>query len=399
MRREYTRLYKQKLLGESVDLEDLEKELSLISITMARCKAEFETKKILEERQSKQSNRGWFGGWWGRSRNDDVTEENWFMQNLNKEFTPDEKQKLYKAIGYEENTLEHVYPPDFTGYILQLKINQFKVSFKKGDHTQLAALEFNNCWFEFQMRPSSVNILIRNKFDALNVVGLNEIFIIKNQVDKDFLSFEFEMNPLDKNCDFSILLNMKSLYLLYDITTVNELYTLFTINENICLDEIQLYASYKITDFKNMTYTGLKYAVDKHKRFKLNIKADPSFVVVPKKANIAESNSIALLSLGEFQMYSTVVPKQVVSDSSILRHDQNEDIKQMVYEKYTLNISKFQLMLSDRQNWKKDLEELNTDRHVLYPFDFNLEIKRSIIPKNIHFPKLILTGKNFCFQV
>ena len=49
-----------------------------------------------------------------------------------------------------------------------------------------------------------------------------------------------------------------------------------------------------------MTTLGIEYAVEKHKQLKLNIDIDPSFVVVPKLADISTAKSIVLLSLGSF---------------------------------------------------------------------------------------------------
>lgn len=299
-RKQYTDLYKKKLLGERVDgLEQLEKELNLIVIVMARGQAELATKRI----QQANSKKGWLGGWWGSSGK---TEDS-VLDDIKKEMTPEEKDKIFKAIGYDEKTLVQLYPLDFVAHKAKFKIKHFKVSIAR-ESTNLAAVQIYSCNFEFAHRPSSGNILVRNEVDSLVCTGTKGNFLMKSMVEKNFMEFVFELNPLDHLCDFCILLNMKSLHFMYDIETVKQLYRVFKPAENISLDEIQSYAQNKLGDIKLMTYTHVKFAVERHKQLKLNIEIEPSYVIVPKDGDITKlemaqalsDTSIILLSLGLF---------------------------------------------------------------------------------------------------
>lgn len=412
-RKLYTELYKAKLLGQRVnqhELTELEKSLNLVSIVMARTKAESATKSILAARVSKAKS-GWFSGWFGNNKENDRSNEDHLLDNLKNEFTLEEKSKLYKAIGYEENSLGTLYPPDFIAHIFRFQISEFKVSVKN-DLKPLTTFEIDSCSFEFINRPSSLNKIFNVKIDALNILGTNDVFILRNKLQNQFMTFSFEMNPLDKQFDFSIGLNMKSLYLLYDINTLNQLYRLFMPSENICLDEIQTYAQYKLGDWKQMTLAGLKYSIDKHKQFKFDMNIDPSFVIVPKKANLFHANTFILISLGKFQcvdqfffnyiflighfsLSSSLVPKSILSEvNSMIKNNPSyvEEIKRLVYERYTCKIMNVQIVLSDREHWKDDIELLDTDRHILCPFEITILIKRSIIPLDPHYPKLTISG-------
>ena len=71
-----------------------------------------------------------------------------------------------------------------------------------------------------------------------------------------------------------------------------------------------------------------------------------------------------------------------------------EEIRKMVYEKYTCHIQNVQLVLSDSENWNKDIEKLDTDRHILCPFEIMFDIHRSIVPQDVHFKKIILSGRH-----
>lgn len=296
-RKQYVELYRQKILENNNDvakLEKLEKDLNLITVVMARSQAELESKKYLESRKKENSKKGWFSGWWSSSN---TTESNEVMKNIKDEFTPQEQEKLYKAIGYEENSLLQIYPPEYVQVKINFNIKLFKISIKN-DNSDLANVEFNSCHFDFFYRPSSSNIFVKNDLDSLTIVGMNNVLILKGKQDKEFMSFKFEMNPLDKQFDFSVDLLMKSAYVMYDIETINQLYRIFKPPENVSLEDIQSYAQYKFGDLKQMTVLGLEYAIEKHKQLKLNIDIDPSFVIVPKLADLSKANSVLLLSLG-----------------------------------------------------------------------------------------------------
>jgi hypothetical protein len=63
--KEYQELYKQKLLGNKADVENLEKQLNLFSIVLARSQAELETQQILKNKKN-EPKRSWFS--WGSKK-------------------------------------------------------------------------------------------------------------------------------------------------------------------------------------------------------------------------------------------------------------------------------------------------------------------------------------------
>ena len=65
-----------------------------------------------------------------------------------------------------------------------------------------------------------------------------------------------------------------------------------------------------------------------------------------------------------------------------------EEMRKLVYEKYNCHIQNVQVVLSDAENWRKDIEKLDTERHILCPFEFMIDIGRSIVPQDPHFSRL-----------
>lgn len=298
LRRQYFDNYKKKLLDQAhEDLSVFEKKLNIITIVIVRARAEIDCKKILDKSKKEQDARGWFGGWFSKTPEEDTS----VISNLKNEFTPEEKQKLFFAVGYEENALSVLYPADYIAHRVNFNIKEFKILIFN-EFSDTIKLELNLFNFNLTHRPSSSNLILTSHLDSLAIIGKHDS-ILRAKEAKEFMFIQFEMNPLNKSFDFGLDLKMKSTYLLYDIDLVNQLYNMFKPQESISLDELNNYAQYKIDDLKQQTSLNFSYAIDKKKQFKIQISIDPSYVIVPKLANISDAKSIVLVSLGTYTVF------------------------------------------------------------------------------------------------
>lgn len=387
-RRVYIELYKKKLLGDNNvqnQLEQLERKMNLMVIVMARAQAELDTKKILSSRKAEQAKSGWLSGWWSSSPT--KTTQTQEIEDLKNEFTQgEEKDKLYKAIGYDENAYNNIFFPfNYVAYMIRFKIKSFKLSCMN-ENVDIAVAQIVNFNFDFKYCPSSSNMNIGIEVDSLNVTGINNVPLVKSVVDKGYLVFNFELNPFDKLCDFSINLDIKSLHTIYDIDTINQLYELFLPPEHISLEEIKMDVQNQIHDLRLVTYSQVQNALEKHKQLKLNIKVEPSYVIVPRNGNIADANQILLISLGEFEMNTKLVPKS--NESKLDQMSNVQEMKQLIYERYTIHVKNVQIILSDRKRWMNDINQLESERHILFPFEITFNFNRSIIPSDVRFPQM-----------
>lgn len=405
-RQTYTELYKRKLLEESIDekaLETLERELRLTSIVYGRSKAEIETRKLLEWSQKVRGHAGpgWFAEWWGwfsSSKDATISEK---LKAIKERFIGEEKHKLYKAIDYDENTLLQLYPLEYVATRIEFNITMFTVTIKNVTSNSLKII-FGKQHSTLLLRPSSNSVFLSCQLDSLSMLGKNEVVLLTGkEIDRQFLMLTFEMNPLDKQSDFTVNLNMKSSYLLYDIATINELDQMVkNAWEENALDTMQSYAQYRLSDLKHMTSLGIELAIQKHKQLNMNIEVEPSFIIVPKMADISTADLVVLISLGKFVLTTKLLPKSNIRKVRKMmaahkdRKKVMEEIGKLVYEKYICHVSNVQLMLSDAAHWREDLGMLDTDRHLLCPFEVKLNIGRSIVPQDAHFAKIMLTGKS-----
>lgn len=406
LRKAYCDLYKRKILGEKIenaDLEYFEKKLGLKVIITARELAEEQTKDILHQQQLDKeaaAKKGWFSGWFSKSAENNKDTSN-TLKIIKDEFDGGEKQKLYEAIGYEENGNLIFYPPEFIAYKVKFAINMFKIVVKE-DVTPLLNIEFEKSIFVVHYRPTSTNLLVQSELSRLTVVGLHGVMLLKGCDREKLLSFLLELNPLDKACDLSIFLALKDAHLLYDNETFSRLYQICKPAERLSLEEMANFTEVELADiqqnFQQITSQRIEAAIKNHQQLKLNIQIDPSFVIIPNTGNIDNADAVLLLSLGKFSIESKLESKAVIEETSKkmkallsaktaavealdhLDHAHQVKPKHLIAE-YQCNIQSIQLVLSDADHWKADIECLDTERHILYPLDISLNAALFIEPE------------------
>lgn len=72
--------------------------------------------------------------------------------------TPQEKEKLYKAIGYDENAPAPNYPPEFVEFQFLFKLDEIKVTIFDDQSIPVLAitsLSVKTVKMEFQQRPAA----------------------------------------------------------------------------------------------------------------------------------------------------------------------------------------------------------------------------------------------------
>lgn len=192
MCREYKEIYKEKLLcqnpSEKVEieeeLEDFERELDIFNIILCRSQAEIEVQPELEKRKQDNAKKGggWFslsgwgfGGWYAPSAEQEKEAEE-IVKEIKQEMTPDEKTKLYDAIGYDESSVGVLdTPKDFVGLIFNFRMDSvrcivtgFDENFKVGEFCM------RNIKFSVNVRPAASAAKVMATFDSTVISTSNE---------------------------------------------------------------------------------------------------------------------------------------------------------------------------------------------------------------------------------
>lgn len=250
----YEDVYTQKLTAKKPSqqlldqVEDCEKKLNIQNLVIIRQKVELEVEKLAKEKEETVA-KGWFGGWWGSKKDDGKSGEN---DDIRKKFqaamTLEEKEKLFKAIGYQENAVPTELPEKFVATKLQFELNCLEISIKSNIENEnstenVMLLQLNKVKCSVSQRPSAQSIKLNLNMQELMVYGLQQKkyipVMVQSQLEstQSLLDVMFESNPIDKACDQRVKVQSQPIQIVYNGETVIQLLKVFQTQKTTTLSQ------------------------------------------------------------------------------------------------------------------------------------------------------------------
>lgn len=406
----YKAQYKIKLQTKqsSESLKVLEDELDVFNITLARRQAELE----VEEQLLKTPKQSWFSSWWSGS---DQTSTKSPTQDIAKEFekamTPAEKQKLYAAIGYQENSSAPIYPVTYVAKRLNFLLKNFSLAIHDEARAKTIIVQaiLNDMSAIFEERPRTEAIKLESKIEKFRVLGFPEepsdfctlisSEILQGNEKKTLLSFLFETNPIDEKCDQRVHLFAEPVEMVYDAAVVSALVDVFSPPEQATLDKLQAQAVSKLNDIKAMSATGLQHAIEQRKALEVLVDLKPSYLVIHEGGRKRDNKLLLVISFGQLCVHGLPRSRKAPTVHELVKSGSTEsEVMQVMisqaYEKYTIRVTATEVVVCPPgKEWKSVLRSSNSELHVLQPTDVLVDIDKCIIADNVRLPKVQVTGK------
>lgn len=416
MGKEYGELYKKNLKNacseaDKARITDCEKRLDLTSIVIIRQRIEMETER-LQKQLAKTQKKGWMTGWFKGSSTSteyDDSSKSDLLKQFEKEMTPEEKARLYKAIGYQENAEIAVYPEDFVDKSLSFLLRTLEIELRDDDNDVKTILlsSLKGVKVKLETRVSASALKAHVAIDHLKTDGLKQedflpvLFSPEERIVKgvkSLLDVTFETNPLDKSCDQRINLVAKPLKIIYDAQTINKVIDIFKIPPDSSLDQLSAAASDKLTDVKQMTSTGLQYAIEQHNRLDLDILLHAPLIIIPYGGKYEEIQNVLVVDLGTVKVYSAGHRSSIADVKKLYKEGmaQEEIFEKMTkhsYDRFKMDLSDLQIMIAQsEENWRECIEHHNiSDMHLLRPFSLSVEYSKCLILDDPRLPHTKIT--------
>uniref|UniRef100_A0A8C6Y4R2 Vacuolar protein sorting 13 homolog A n=1 Tax=Naja naja TaxID=35670 RepID=A0A8C6Y4R2_NAJNA len=397
----YKELYKIKITSKKVTqeslfmLEDLEKTLDIFNITLARQQAEFEAikagLKIFKPgaKQDDEDSGGWFSWIWGWSggKSSETKQE---PKGIKMEFmTPQEKDKLYAAIGYSETAVDPTLPKTYEAVKLYVKLISMSVLIRenkeKPELIKLALIDLRQ--FESSVSAFEVQGMAQKK----TVPCLLSSHTVHSVHNASLFTIMFETNPLDENCNQRLIIESQPLEIIYDAMTVNSLADFFRPPSDVHLEQITSATLTKLEEFRDKTATGLVYVIETQKVLDLKINLMSSYVIVPQNGFYEATSNKLLLDLGHLKMSSKC--RSTLSDIKV-GESALEDIMSRAYDRFDIQLSSIQLLYSRHyENWEEARRLQSSSQHILQPLDVKMELNRAMVVTDARMPKYKMYGE------
>ncbi|XP_055571763.1 intermembrane lipid transfer protein VPS13C isoform X2 [Falco cherrug] len=404
----YKNVYKNKLtqskLSEETQrqIQDLERKLDVFNIILARQQAQVETirsgQKLLKKKTTEVEKKGggWFGGFWGRreSRKKE-DEESPVPETIDELMTPEEKAKLFTAIGYSDSSHHLSLPKQYIAHVVTLKLLSTSLTIKEDKNAaETLKVQIIDLSTKISQRPGAQGIKVEAKLENWYVTGLRQENTVPSLVasigdsKSSLLQIEFNINPEDSTADQSLTIESQPVEIKYDARTINAMVEFFQTSKGMDLERLTSATLMKLEEIKERTATGLAHIIEMRKVLDLKIYLKPSYLVVPQTGFYHEKSDLLILDFGTFQLNSINQGSSQASSFSSL-----EEIMDKAYDKFDVEIKNVQLLFGRKgEDWKKARFQHPSTLHVLQPMDIHVQLAKSMVERDTRMPKFKVSG-------
>ncbi|CAK9800782.1 Intermembrane lipid transfer protein Vps13, partial [Anthophora quadrimaculata] len=420
MCRTYATAYQTKLTTKKVaqeieeQLTNCEMKLDIFNLVIIRQQIEMEVEKLAEREKNLRAKRGWFGFLWSNAQAEETEELNSaaaIMRKFEQEMTPKEKEKLYKAIDYQENTAPAHYPETFEMTDTRFFLHELQIIILDMDKEYPCVLDLQLHDVEacFKSRPAANAILVTASINEMKLLGTKQNDQIpslfnshQHNNDTALLYVSYEKNPLDKSCGDRIIARSKSVDIIYDAQTVIEIVNLFKVQNSSTLYNLQAAAAEQLEGLKEMSALGLEHAIQKHSVLDIQINMQASQLIIPHGGFYNGTRSLLVVNLGSLQMHSLDKPKDdemnVTVKQLISIGKSEEDVllhfRERSYDKFVLKIADFQILVSlPSEDWRTTLSKVDDSMTLLHPTALEIQFHKCLVTDDPLLPKFRLLGQ------
>ncbi|KAM9090694.1 intermembrane lipid transfer protein VPS13C isoform 3-T3 [Megaptera novaeangliae] len=401
----YKSAYKNKLTQTKVpeeiqkQIQDLERPLDVFNIILARQQAQVEVIRSGQKLRKKSTDRGekrggWFSGFWGKKESKKKDEESLIPETIDDLMTPEEKDKLFTAIGYSESTHNLTLPKQYVAYIVALKLVSTSVTIRENRNIpEILKIQIIGLGTQVSQRPGAQALKVEAKLEHWYITGLRQQDIVPSLVASigdtasSLLKIEFETNPENSTADQTLVVQSQPVEVIYDAKTINAVVEFFQSNRGLDLEQITSATLMKLEEIKERTATGLTHIIETRKVLDLRINLKPSYLIVPQTGFHHEKSDLLILDFGTFQLNSKDQGLQKTSNSSL------EEIMDKAYDKFDVEIKSVQLLFARAdENWKKCRFQHPSTMHILQPMDIHVELAKAMVEKDIRMARFKVSG-------
>ncbi|XP_071444778.1 intermembrane lipid transfer protein Vps13 isoform X2 [Hetaerina americana] len=392
--------------------------LDVFNITLIRQKTELEVGRKRSKETENKASQGWFSSWWGgKGKNDTAKQDsssNDVVSRFENAMTPEERAKLFSAIGYTEgaSTPENV-PPSFVENKVDFTLKRLVLEVRDWTddghapivipilHARMTDVQFHvqqrhTTAFRFVAGISQLEVAGRPPPGSDGISPLLVASDVSTSATRDS-SFEllhilFETEPLDGDCDQRLKVQTAPLQIVYDALTVESVLSVFRPPEGVAVERLRAAAMSGLEDFKERSSTGLQYAIENHKKLDLEVDFMSSRILVPQKGILTKDCALLVIVLGKFGI-KTVAQKKRITVSELWRSgaDEKEIFEQMMkysYDHFSFQLSNMQvLMVRGKEDWESVLGG-NSSLHLLHPLALEVQISLCLIADDPRLPQV-----------
>ncbi|XP_031336343.1 vacuolar protein sorting-associated protein 13 isoform X2 [Photinus pyralis] len=395
----YAKLYQQKLTQKKlsseaqVHLQKYEEELDIFNIVVTRQKIEVEVARLGKLNAQKEK-KSWFSSWWGGgSEGDKSTNSDDIVKKLEEAMTPDEKVRLYQAIGYQENSTPLEFPEAYIDNSCTFILRLLEIQVEDDSlASRVLSIELTSVKCRVETRAAASALKVAVAVDALSILGVEQDELIPKMVSSvvqpgesgHLLDVLFETNPLDKLCDQRLHVKAKPIQIVYDAMSINNTVSVFSAPQSSALEQLSVAAGNGLNNFKEMSAVGLQHAIEQHNVIDLKIDLCAPYILLPYGGKYTGVENLLVANLGHIRIASLERSDTNVSELHAKGQGGERILEEMItqsYDRFELNFTELQILLvQGDEDWLKLISSTTlTPSHLLCPLNLSLTFHKCLI--------------------
>uniref|UniRef100_A0A674KGT5 Vacuolar protein sorting 13 homolog C n=1 Tax=Terrapene triunguis TaxID=2587831 RepID=A0A674KGT5_9SAUR len=390
----YKNMYKNKLTQSKLS-EETQRQIQVLAINMAVYLTVIRSGQKLLRKKSADGEKkggGWFSGFWGKKESrKKEDEESTVPETIDDLMTPEEKAKLFTAIGYSDSSHNLTLPKKYVAHVMTLKLLSTSLTIKEDkDVPETLKVQIIDLSTKISQRPGAQALKLEAKLEHWYVTGLKQQSVVPSLVasigdtKSSLLKIVFETNPEDSTADQSLIVESQPVEIIYDARTINAMVEFFQTSKGMDLERLTSATLMKLEEIKERTASGLAHIIETRKVLDLRINLKPSYLVVPQTGFHNDKSDLLILDFGTFQVCNG---HRASSFSSL------EEIMDKAYDTFDVKINNVQLLLGRRgEDWKKARFQHPSALHILQPMDMRVQLSKSMVEKDIRMAKFKVSG-------
>uniref|UniRef100_A0A674KDV5 Vacuolar protein sorting 13 homolog C n=1 Tax=Terrapene triunguis TaxID=2587831 RepID=A0A674KDV5_9SAUR len=394
----YKNMYKNKLTQSKLS-EETQRQIQVLAINMAVYLTVIRSGQKLLRKKSADGEKkggGWFSGFWGKKESrKKEDEESTVPETIDDLMTPEEKAKLFTAIGYSDSSHNLTLPKKYVAHVMTLKLLSTSLTIKEDkDVPETLKVQIIDLSTKISQRPGAQALKLEAKLEHWYVTGLKQQSVVPSLVasigdtKSSLLKIVFETNPEDSTADQSLIVESQPVEIIYDARTINAMVEFFQTSKGMDLERLTSATLMKLEEIKERTASGLAHIIETRKVLDLRINLKPSYLVVPQTGFHNDKSDLLILDFGTFQLTSINQDGHRASSFSSL-----EEIMDKAYDTFDVKINNVQLLLGRRgEDWKKARFQHPSALHILQPMDMRVQLSKSMVEKDIRMAKFKVSG-------
>ncbi|XP_012945076.2 vacuolar protein sorting-associated protein 13A, partial [Aplysia californica] len=399
----YKNLYKKKLADPenksvAAKLTQLEEGLDVTNILMAREQAKLEFAREAPERarHSVKKRSGWFSWIWGEEEEEVVEVDQPNKKDWLSTLTPEEKQKLYAGIGYDENAKVLSYPKKYVAQKIQVILKSSCLSLVNYSK-KILQVSLTHLLSTWENRPGGNAFRISCNTESFVIEGASiehelipvltsDIGVYAPSVNQVF-TVDFESNPLYTEADYSLNMNVQPVEIVYDEHSISEVTAFFQLPQGGL--DFKTAAVDTLTTVAEYSRAGLQHAIQMHTTMHIALNMRSPYIVVPEYGTLHRGGNVLIIDLGTLRIESELQPKDVSLEDATM-----SEIESRLYDQFNIKISDVKVLLADSgDDWHTAQIQPNSQFHILPSVQLLVTFFNAVKPDFTQLPRHKMEAK------